>query len=537
MREMDELFAALSRSSFRSRFTLTKQDRNYVARRSPATIRAHARDFVQQRLAPAEPEKDGKQTPTRGHPVFVAQHATGTCCRKCLLKWHGISMGRALSEQEVDYVVQVIDSWISRQLADHAVAADNQLPLFPPEDLRSIARMTMDRTAAQLRESVTRWYGVKPDEVTVIFSPYRICPLGAHIDHQWGQVTAMALDHGVLLAFAPIETPEVKVRSLDFDGEVNVRFDDVSGPRAGDWGNYVRGAVLALQREFALPRGFVGATAGRVAEGGLSSSAAVGVAYLLALEHVNQLQLPVERNIALVRDIENGYLGLRIGILDQSAILLSRLERLTLIDCADVTYELIERPANAPPFSILIAFSGLRKSLAGTDYNRRVAECAEAARVLLHASGRPDGPPRLRHVTAAEYRVHGGLLAGPPARRAAHFFSEMERVQRGVAAWRQGDMGTFGELITASGRSSIDNYECGAPPLIDLYRALIETTGVLGARFSGAGFRGCCLALVNPEQADEIARHVHQTYVKQHPDLAAHAWTMLCQPDNGARFP
>ncbi|MFO7906904.1 MAG: galactokinase family protein [Pirellulaceae bacterium] len=396
--------------------------------------------------------------------------------------------------------------------------------------------MSIEQASEQLHECMTRWYGVRRDQVKIVFAPYRVCPLGAHIDHQLGRVTAMALDRGILLAFAPRNAPEVKLRSLDFEGEVHVRFDDVAAPRVDDWGNYVRGAILALQRDFALSEGLVGVTAGRVAEGGLSSSAAVGVAYLLALQDVNQLAVTPKQNIALVQRIENQYLGLRIGILDQSAILLSRRNALTVIDCADVTHSLIQWPTPPLPFGILVAFSGLRQSLAGTDYNQRVTECTEAARQLLQASGRPEDPPRLRSVTPQEYQAHATCLSGPPARRAQHFFSEMERVRRGVAVWNQGDVQTFGKLITESGASSIHHYECGAPPLIDLYQALIETPGVFGARFSGAGFRGCCLALIDPSRSEEIASRVMRVHARRHPELASSAWSMACNTDNGARF-
>ncbi len=396
--------------------------------------------------------------------------------------------------------------------------------------------MTNQESIERLCDRVVTVYKVQRQDVTVVFAPYRICPLGAHIDHQLGRVTAMALDRGTLLAFAPQTSPEVRMRSLDFEGEVCVPLGNVAAKREGDWGNYLRGAVRALQQRQPLRTGLVGVTAGRVAEGGLSSSAAVGVAYLLALQHVNQLQLTPEENVSLVQQIENDYLGLRIGILDQSAILFSRQHCLTLIHCASVAHELIPQPAGLPPFQILIAFSGLRKALTGTDYNRRVGECTEAARLLLQAADRPSVQPVLGNVTAEEYRLHGDRLSGAPARRASHFFSELRRVDLGTGAWRRGDLQEFGRLITESGASSIANYECGAPPLVDLYRTLVETDGTYGARFSGAGFRGCCLALVRPEQAEEAAIRVRATYVQQHPELASCAWTMLCQAGDGAHL-
>lgn len=107
-----ELRARLARSRFRSRFRLNARDAAYAADRGNATLRLHARDFVERRLAPAAPAKDGRQTPMRGHPVFVAQHATATCCRRCLARWHGIPPGRALDDAEVGYVVDVIAAWL-----------------------------------------------------------------------------------------------------------------------------------------------------------------------------------------------------------------------------------------------------------------------------------------------------------------------------------------------------------------------------------------------------------------------------------------
>lgn len=115
---IDELFARLARSAFRSRFHLGARERAYCVDKGPDLIRSHARDFVAQRLTPALPAKDGKQTPTRGHPVFIAQHGSATCCRGCLEKWHGIVRGRALSAAEQDYIVDVVMTWIGHDLRD-----------------------------------------------------------------------------------------------------------------------------------------------------------------------------------------------------------------------------------------------------------------------------------------------------------------------------------------------------------------------------------------------------------------------------------
>jgi hypothetical protein len=109
---LTQLFSRLAKSKFRSGFKLREKERLYLQSKGFAVIEQHTRDFVKQRLAPAFPDNDGKQTPMRNHPVFIAQHATGTCCRKCLKKWHGIKMGEELAEKQVDYIVSVIMYWL-----------------------------------------------------------------------------------------------------------------------------------------------------------------------------------------------------------------------------------------------------------------------------------------------------------------------------------------------------------------------------------------------------------------------------------------
>ena len=112
VRDLDELFTALTRSPFRQRFRLGAREKAYLDEKGLPTILKHASDFVSQRLAPAEPKNDGKQTPYKGHPVFLAQHATATCCRGCLAKWHRIEKGRELTTDEQAHVVSVIERWL-----------------------------------------------------------------------------------------------------------------------------------------------------------------------------------------------------------------------------------------------------------------------------------------------------------------------------------------------------------------------------------------------------------------------------------------
>ncbi|KAH7544763.1 galacturonokinase [Ziziphus jujuba] len=404
----------------------------------------------------------------------------------------------------------------------------------------------------EIRQTVSKMAARRPDEVRVVASPYRICPLGAHIDHQGGTVSAMTVNKGILLGFIPSGDTQVVLRSGQFKGEVRFRVDEIQSPRhtikTNDkidthdssnhyeeckWGNYARGALYALHSKgnhlFQGITGYICGTKG-LDSSGLSSSAAVGVAYLLAFESANNLMVSPEENIEYDRLIENEYLGLRNGILDQSAILLSRHGCLLCMNCKTKEYKIIHPPKVQmnhktelqKAYKILLAFSGLKHALTNNPgYNCRVSECQDAARILLDASGIGTLEPLLSNVEQEAYQTHKCKLEPSLAKRAEHYFSENSRVIKGLEAWAAGKMEDFGMLITASGLSSIQNYECGAEPLVQLYKILLRAPGVYGARFSGAGFRGCCVAFVDASHAAEAASFVKREYQKFQPELAS----------------
>lgn len=397
--------------------------------------------------------------------------------------------------------------------------------------------MNIQPQIGELRTRLQQRTGCTESDIQIVYSPLRISPLGAHVDHQDGLVTGMTLDRAILLAFVPRADRRVRVESLNFPGLIDFDLGDVPPKLRGDWGNYVRGAVSALNREHELRVGLDAVVQGRMPIGGLSSSAAVGVAYLLALEAANRLSVTPEQNIQLDRYVENEYLGLNNGILDQSIILMSDDRHLTYLDCQSVEFSKIPTPTNGEEFEILAVYSGLATSLASTDYNKRVAECQDAARTLLEwANENVPATPRLRMVPEQVYAELGARLPTPLDRRARHFFTEVRRVRQGITAWQQGNLSEMGRLINESGASSVSNYECGCPHLITLYELLEQTPGVFGARFSGGGFRGSCIALTDPAQREQIEASIHAKYPAVHPDIAESYSIHFCKPDGPARL-
>jgi len=377
---------------------------------------------------------------------------------------------------------------------------------------------------------------VSSKEIFGIEVPLRICPIGAHIDHQWGQVTGLAIDRSVLMAAIPMNGPLLEIESLDFSGSVAVNVTAEPTDADGQWGDYVRAAVSALQVNYSLRRGLRAVIRGKLAGAGLSSSAAVLIAYLVGLARANDIDLTTEEIVGLVQRAENTYIGVASGVLDQSVMVHADLGSLTLIDCRDLSVRQVSSPPSAEPMAVVVAFSGVCRSLVDSDFNSRVFECREAARRLLEMSGgTPVTTPHLRDVEPEFFAEEADRLPDNLRRRAAHYFAEMERVANGVEAWGMGDVVRFGELVTLSGESSIMNYECGTPPLVTLFELLRGQEGVYGARFSGGGFGGSCIALAVPDACEEIVASVSSRYAVEHPDLASAAEYKVCETAGAVR--
>lgn len=143
---------------------------------------------------------------------------------------------------------------------------------------------------------------------------------------------------------------------------------------------------------------------------------------------------------------------------------------------------------------------------------------------------------RLRDVDEATFEKYAEMMPARFARRARHFYSECDRVTEGVKAWEDGDIRRFGELVFRSCESSMNNYECGSPELIAIYEIMRETDGIYGGRFSGAGFKGACIALVDPAKEDEIRKEVTRKYLARYPQYKDTFEVFFCNPANGVDF-
>ena len=376
-------------------------------------------------------------------------------------------------------------------------------------------------------EKFEQIYHKSPTDVS--FCPYRVCPIGAHSDHNLGKVTGFAIDKGIHIAYAPKQNGVVELASLQFPKRAQWHVRSVSDTKQGDWADYLRGVTIELGQRFPLRYGISGVIEGTLPIGGLSSSAAVCIAFLKALCVVNGIQLDPREIIAIAMAAENNYVGVSSGKLDQSCEVYSRKGHMLYLDCKDDSYELIPVNPAMKPFEIAVFFSGVERNLAGSAFNMRVDEARSAAYALKAFAGLPYGKfkeTNLRDMEPAVFEEYKSRLPENWRKRAEHWYGEFARVEAGAEAWRRGDIEEYGRL----------NWETGSPELKALYDIMTRTDGIYGGRFSGAGFKGCCMALIDPAFRDSILAKVEKEYLEVFPALKGKYMAAICTTADGVTF-
>ena len=378
----------------------------------------------------------------------------------------------------------------------------------------------------------------KPAAYTA-FTPYRICPIGAHSDHQLGKITGFAINKGIHIAYGPKENGVVEIQSLQFEKRAQWHVSATPDEPQHDWADHLRGATIALNKRYPLRRGLCAILSGELPIGGLSSSAAVIITFISALCTMNDVKLTPDELITISQEAENSYVGVACGKLDQSCEVYCKKDHLLYMDLKDNTYKLIPQHPDMKPYKIAVFFSGLERSLASSAFNMRVDECRSAAYALKAYAGMEYGKfeeTNLRDVPYEVYLQYKDRLPETGRKRAEHWYSEFFRVEKGAEAWARGDIEEFGRISFESGRSSIYNWETGSPELKKLYEIMAETEGIYGGRFSGAGFKGCSMALIDPAFEESIIERVTREYLAAFPYLEGKYSVHICESADGVKF-
>jgi galactokinase len=336
-------------------------------------------------------------------------------------------------------------------------------------------------------------------------APGRVNLIGEHVDYSEGFVLPLAIDRATFAAAAPRDGRRVRVRSLDRGETAEFDLDERDPKPAGTWSDYAHGVALALARRVPLAGADLVLHTTVPIGAGLSSSAAFEVAVGLALLTVSGAALPPAELARAAREAENGFVGLRSGIMDQLASTLGVRDHALLIDCRSEEVTPVPLP---PGVAVVVADTEVKHALASSAYNQRRAESEEAARRL--------GVRALRDVSVADFARRGATLPEPLRRRARHVVGENARVLATVLALREGDVRTAGAHMNESHDSLRDDYEVSSPELDLLVDAARGVDGVYGARMTGGGFGGSIVALVRRDAVASLTKALDSAYTARY---------------------
>jgi galactokinase len=366
-------------------------------------------------------------------------------------------------------------------------------------------------TRSQVLAAFERRFSAPPR--WLVRAPGRVNLLGAHVDYVEGWVLPGAIDRSVWLAARPARGNGGIVEAMDLGeaGQIDTARLPLPVPERdeekSDWLDVPCGVAWALSRMSESPPPIDVVFGSSLPIGaGLSSSAAVEVAFSMAWEAASDTELSGLERAQLGRTVENEYLGVGSGIMDQFVSIHGRSGHLVLLDCRTLEHEHVPLPRG---LAVLVADSGVRRTLAGSQFNDRPKECRHAAELLR------DRLPHirtLRDVTEGDLEELGDLLPPSLLLRARHAVGECARVRHGAKALSGGDVEAFGAAMRASHESSRDLYEVSIPELDLLAETAWSSAGCHGARLSGGGFGGCVTALVDEGAGEAVARRLREAF-------------------------
>lgn len=350
-------------------------------------------------------------------------------------------------------------------------------------------------------------------EITQYFSPGRINLIGEHTDYNGGYVFPASITYGTYGVARRREDDRVLVYSTNFEklGVIEFTVKELNYDKNDNWANYVKGVLLTLKEAgHKIDSGFELLVEGTIPNGaGLSSSASLELLVGVVLEDLFKLDVTRLELVKMGKTVENEFIGVNSGIMDQFAIGFGQEEQAILLDTNTLEYEMV--PVVLNDYAIVIMNTNKRRELADSKYNERRAECEEALACLqtkleIKALG---------ELSKAEFDANQNLIGDEILiKRAKHAVYENERTKKAKEALIANDLEEFGKLLNASHASLRDDYEVTGLELDTLVAAAQKQEGVLGARMTGAGFGGCAIALVKESEIHAFKNKVYDEYLK-----------------------
>lgn len=355
----------------------------------------------------------------------------------------------------------------------------------------------------------TEAYGAAPSVLSR--APGRLEILGNHTDYNEGLTLSAAVEQATAFALRPVAGQICTMRDFRDDSVIKFKLDDITEPVPGDWTNYVKGVIVELRKRGIKVPAFQGAILSTIPlSAGMSSSAALEVSASLALAEAFNIDLPKPEWAKLGQAVENSYLGVNTGLLDQFSSIYGKKNALIFSDFR--TNEVIKNVALPEGYLIVVANSMHKHDLVSSDYNVRRQSCENVAKVMAE---KDNSIKALRDVSMEQLEQAKPYLDIHDYRRALHVVGENERVIKGIELLEAGDVVAFGQLLFDSHKSSRDNFENSCAELDFLVEQAKSIPGCLGARVSGGGFGGISIHLVKVEAANRYCERLGTAFKLQ----------------------
>lgn len=371
-------------------------------------------------------------------------------------------------------------------------------------------------------------FDLSSEVVTV--APGRVNLIGEHTDYNEGFVLPIAVDRYLCIAAKGRKDRTVRIFAADLNDFDEFSLDNIQRDQQANWRNYPRGVAWTIQQNGIELKGIDAVVASDIPMGaGLSSSAAIEVGFALTFLHFVQKEVPYVTLAQWCQLAEHEFAGVQCGIMDQMISLLGKENHALLLDCRDLSHQLVPLPSG---ILFVVADTGVPRTLAASGYNTRRQECQEAVRWLREALNKPI--KSLRDVTREDLGQVFSEMPEPIGRRARHVIMENERVLAFQQAMREGALKRAGYLLLASHASLRDDYEVSCRELDAMVDALMSVEGVYGARLTGAGFGGACLAMVREDALEKVMEEVPKRYAEKLGENSPEPSLFAVRVSNGA---
>ncbi|TDQ11697.1 galactokinase [Pedobacter metabolipauper] len=343
------------------------------------------------------------------------------------------------------------------------------------------------------------------------FTPGRVNLIGEHIDYNGGLVMPCAITMGTWLVIAPNDQKVIRFKSLNFEEEAEFELKSAYTKTGPEWYNYPLGVFHEILKDHQIHTGLDLLFFGNIPIGtGLSSSASIEVVMAYALNDyfdlgMERIQLPI-----LAKKVENDFIGLNSGIMDQFAVAFGETHKAIVLNCDTLKYKIVD--CNLGEYSLAIINTNKPRKLAESKYNERVSEC-QTALAQLNQEIKLNN---LCELTADKFALHSHLITDPTVlKRATHVINENDRVNHAAKALNDGDLEEFGRLMYASHQSLKDLYEVTGVELDTVVNFCTDYEHIIGARMTGAGFGGCAIALLKKGQEEDFTKQLTDYYTEQ----------------------